>query len=186
MLSSCSNGSLAQEMSVYSMWMDSTQMCGLVGVHQRRVGIMRRSMAMLSRVDSKDPEIGFLRLATYGLQSSYLKVERSFLKLARDWLREHFCVTSLPSERMPIGGIDPNQNPMFTLQSYRSTQAAFQNSTHGYNKIWWELELKVSESCPSALGNARGVPCGTRPHAPVRLLGGLEGAQGIERVAWGV
>ena len=166
MLSSCSNGSLAQEMSVYSMWMDSTQMSALVGVHQRRVGIMRRSMAMLSRVDSRDPEVGFLRLALYGLQSSFQKTERAFLKLARDWLREHFCVTSLPSDVMPIGGIDLNPNPTFTLQSYRSTQQAFQNSISGYNKIWWDLELKVSVSCPSSPHRARPIPAGCGPKGP--------------------
>ena len=167
MLSSCSNGSLAQEMSVYSMWMDATQMLSVVMAHQRRVGIMRRSMGMLSEGDSKDrAEEGFLRLALYGLQSSYLKAERSFLKLARGWLREHFCVTSLPSDAMPIGGIDPNQNPTFTLQSYRSTQREFQSSTSGYNKIWWDLDIKVSASCPSSPHRARPIPAGCGPKGP--------------------
>lgn len=151
MLSSCSNGSLSQEMSVYSMYMDATQMLSVVGVHRRRVGIMRRSMGTLLREDSKDPEVGFLRLALYGLQSSFRRIERAFLKLARDWLREHFCVTSLPSDVMPIGNIGESLNPTLTLQSYRSTQRDFQDSTHGYNKIWWSLELKVSVSCPSCL-----------------------------------
>ncbi|ASH99177.1 putative ORF3 protein [Giant panda associated gemycircularvirus] len=154
-LSLCSNGSLSQEMSVFSMWTASTrtlswvQMLSVVGVHQRRVGIMRRSMGTLLRGDSKDPEVGFLRLALYGLQSSFQKIERAFLKLSRDWLREHFCVTSLPSDVMLIGNIGGNQNPTLTLATYRSTQRSFQDSIHGYNKIWWDMDLTVSASLRS-------------------------------------
>ena len=145
MLSSCSNGSLSQEMSVFSMWTDATQMLSVVMVHRKRVGIMRRSMGMWSEADWKgQAERAFLSLANRGLQSSFLEVETSFLMLARDWLREHFCVTSLPSDVMPIGSIEYIQSPILTLSTYNSLRRSFQSSSHGYNKTWWDLEIVVS------------------------------------------
>jgi len=142
MLFSCSNQSIGQEMSVSSMWTDATLMLCVAGAHQRRVGIMLRSMGTLSQEDLRgQAERAFLNLANRGLRSSYLEVEKSFLTLARDWLRGHFCVTSLPSDVMPIGNTEWIPSLTLTLTEYNCLRHRFQDLTNGYNKTWWDLEI---------------------------------------------
>lgn len=141
-LLSCGRGSIGQEMSVNSMWTDATQMLSVGMVHRRRVSIMLRSMETLSQGDLRGlAERAFLDLANRGLRSSYLEVEKSFLKLARDWLRAHFCVVSLPSDVMPIGNTEWNPHLTLTLAEYICLRHRFQDLTHGYNKTWWDLEI---------------------------------------------
>ena len=142
MLSSCSNGSLSQEMSVYSMWTDTIQMSYAVTAHRKRVGIMQQRMETLSLEDSNAQcERRYLGMAAFGLRSSYLKLERSFLKLARHWLQGHFCVPLLVSEPTPIGDIDPSPLRTSTLVDYRLIQQRTQSLMLGYHRLWRDLEL---------------------------------------------
>lgn len=152
MLSSCSNGSLSQEMSVYSMWTDTIQMLYAVTAHRKRDGIMRRRMETLSLEDlNAQCERRFLGMAEYGLRSSYLKLERSFLKLARFWLHGHFCVPSRHYAPTPTGDIDPSPCRTSTLVDYRLTQQRTQSLLLGYHTLWRDLEL-VSQCCSAAPG----------------------------------
>lgn len=145
MLSSCSNGSLSQEMSVCSMWTDATQILSVAMAHRKRAGIMRRRMVMLSEVDWRGrAEIEFLSLARSGLNLSWRRVETNFLRCARKWLLGHFFVHSLPSDVLPIGDTEPTPNPIDILTSYRLTQADILNSIRGYHRTWEDLEIPVS------------------------------------------
>lgn len=149
MLSSCSNGSIGQEMSVTSMWTDATQTLSAVMAHQKRDGIMRRKMVTLWEEDLNDrAEMEYLRLARSGLSLSWQEIETAFLRCARTWLLGHYSVTSLPSDVTPTGGFASVPLPTNILMAYYSAQEGILISMRGYNKIWADLEIPVSAVTP--------------------------------------
>ena len=173
-LSSCSNGSLSQEMSVYSMWTDTIQISYAVTVHRKRVQLMRRRRETLSREGWtwSHSENQFLILAESGLRSSFQSLEKSFLKHARGWLLGHFAAPLALSPAMRTGDIDPSPCRTQRLVDYRLTQADIQSCLLGYHTIWRDLELSVS-AARSARDTflAWGVWAGALPSARVSRSG---------------
>ena len=146
MLSSCSNGSLSHEMSVYSMWTDTIQISFAVTAHRKRVQLMQQKKETLWLEDSTsaNSEHRFLTLGLCGLKSSYRELERNFLRLARVWLQGHFVVPSLHSSATPTGSIDPSPCRTNILVEYRLIQQLTQSSMLGYHTIWRDLNIPVS------------------------------------------
>lgn len=160
-LSSCSNGSLAHEMSVYSMWTDSTQMLYAVTQHHKRVQLMQQKRGTLWQAGSTrmSSEFQYLVRALFGLSSSFAELETSFLKLAEGWRLEHSSAISPHSGVTPTGNIDPSPCHTQRLTVYRLRQQSFQNCLLGYHTLWRDLEIEVCEPPPLRvpLGNHGGV-----------------------------
>ena len=154
MLSSCSNGSLSQEMSVFSMWMDATQMLSLATAHRRRVGRMRQRMAMWLQEGSRSQsaELQYLRLARSGLELSWRSLETSFLNLSRSWILGHFAAHSDLYELTPTGDIDQLSIRTSVPEEFLSARTSFQNWATGYNEIWQDLLLVSVPSLASSGG----------------------------------
>ncbi|UOF79424.1 putative C2 protein [Genomoviridae sp.] len=144
-LSSCSNGSFAQETSVYSMWRESTQISSVAMEHRKRVTTMRQKMGMWSQEDWKGrAELAYLRLARRGLLSSWQRVETSFLLASRRWILEHFALISPLSEHTPTGNTEKTPNPTEHQKELASLWMDTQNLVTGYNTLWVEMRLQVS------------------------------------------
>jgi len=143
MLSSCSNGSLSQEMSVFSMWTDCTPILSEATAHLKRVRLMQQKMGTLwlEGLTSMDSELRYHNLVMSGLKSSWRWIEMSFLKHARVWLRGHFAAATHSFGAMPIGDIATIRSPTQHLVDYRLTQAELQSSLAGYRRLLADLEL---------------------------------------------
>lgn len=149
MLSSCSNGSLSHETSVYSMWMDATRMLCADTEHQRRGTIMRQKMGMWLQEDSPDQnQYRYLRLVQNGLRSSHSQLELSFLMLSRDWIHGHFALASPHWSYTPIGSTGRTPARTQHQPEYHLRRRIFQDSLNGFNEIWALSQVSVL-SCPS-------------------------------------
>lgn len=152
MLSSCSDGSLGQEMSVSSMWADATQTLSVAMGHRKKVGITRRKMETLWEEDLVDrAEMEYLRLAMSGLNLSWHQVEKSFLTCARAWLLGHFSVISPHSGVTLTGNTAMTQLSTDTLTAYYSGRTSILDSIRGYNKTWEDAAIPVSAVMPVAM-----------------------------------
>lgn len=160
MLSSCSNGGLSHEMSVFSMWRDATQMLSVATAHRRRVTRMRQRMATWLQAGSsaQQTDLQYLRLARNGLELSWLSLEKSFLLLSRNWTLGHFAVHSDLFELTPTGNTDPLWIRTAVPTVYLSARTKFQSLTTGYNEIWRDLSL-VSSPRPCGAGYILGLGC---------------------------
>ncbi len=147
MLSSCSNGGLSHEMSVYSMWRDATQMLSGATAHHRRVTRMRQRMATWLQEGSsaQSTELQYLRLARSGLELSWQSLEKSFLLLSRSWILGHFAVHSDLYELTPTGSTDPLLIRTSLPMGFLSTRQKYHSLMTGYNETWRDL-LLVSDS----------------------------------------
>lgn len=156
MLSLCGTKSISQEMSVYSMWTDATQMYSLAGEHRKRCTIMLRRMETLSQEDWKGrAERSFISLARRGLASSWQRLETSFLSLCRNWILGHFALASDLFELMPIGDTENLVIHTSLPQDFFSIRQTTRNLMTGYNELWCEMRILVSHvfsSCLASLG----------------------------------
>jgi len=143
-LSSCSRDSLGQDLSVSLMLTDTTQILSVAMAHQRRVGTMQRRMETLSQEAWKGrAETEFLTLARPGLESSWQKIETAFLKQSRNWILDHFACTLDPLEATLIGGIGQTEPSTNIRQEFYLTRADIPILIHGYNKLWWDIDIQV-------------------------------------------
>jgi hypothetical protein len=150
MLLSISADSIQLEMLVSLMWTDATRMCSLARKHRRRCTIMQSKMATLLQGDSSDQTEGeFLRLATRGLRSSWLRLETSFSDYVDNWLRDISPQASQVFANMPTGPIEWTEHPIRRLRDTYSTLVDFRNSMIGYEAICWDVRLDdvASLSC---------------------------------------
>lgn len=161
-LSLCSRASIGADLSVSLMLGDATLILSAAMEHRRRVTTTRSNMEMSSQEGWEDrAEFEFLRLAIRGLTSSFQRLVTSFLRLSRNWLLGHFALALHPCELMQIGDIENPLNPTERLREFRFERTITHNSLIGYNKLWADLDLKVSDSCTSRHVGARPIPAGS-------------------------
>lgn len=145
MLSLCSDGSLSQEMSVFSMWMDITPILSEVTRLRERATTMQSKRATLWREALNNPrtdvELRWIEMAESGLRSSWLRLERSFLRHARVWLRGHFFAPLPPLLVMPTGSTGQFPNRTDLLKDYNSSRMDFLSSLSS----WRECIAAVEE-----------------------------------------
>lgn len=172
MLSSCSNGSLSHEMSVYSMWMDITPILSEVTRLRTLAASMQSRKETLWEGDSIQTalELRWVLMAESGLQYAWQRLEMSFLRHARVWLRGHFAAPLRPSLVMRTGSTDRFESRTDHLKDYNSTRRDFLSALSGFRETYWGIEA-VSEPPPlrGPLGTHGGVfrdrPTGLNPLA---------------------
>lgn len=148
MLSSCSNGSLAQEMSVYSMWVVVTQTLCAVTEVRSAVGTMRQKTGTLWGVDSSEriasPEGMFADLAINGILLSWHEIETNFLTCARSWSQGHFAAPLTPLRPMLTGDSGRSPNRTNIHANWVLTKMRLENSVIGMRRMCREtLEVSV-------------------------------------------
>lgn len=160
MLSSCSDGSLSQEMSVFSMWMDITPILSEVTHLRELAATMQSRKETLWQGDSIQTalELRWVLMAESGLQYAWQRLETSFLTHARVWLRGHFAAPLRHSLVMRTGSTDQWLSRTDHLKDYNSTRALFLSALSGFRETYWGIE-EVSEPPPLRvpLGNHGGV-----------------------------
>lgn len=144
MLSLCSDGSLSQEMSVFSMWMDITPILSEVTRLRERATTMQSRRATLWREALNNPttdvELRWIEMAESGLRSSWLRLERSFLRHARVWLRGHFFAPLPLLVAMPTGSTDQFPNRTDLLRDYNSSRMDFLSSLSSWRECMAAVE----------------------------------------------
>lgn len=166
MLSSCSDGSLSQEMSVFSMWMDTTPILFEVTRMQELGASMQSRKVILWEEDSTQTasELRWILMAESGVQSCWRRLETSFLRHARVWLRGHFSVPLRHSLVMRTGSTDRWSPLTDHLRDYNSTRADFLSSLSGLRRVLDDLdEVSVPPLSGVLYGPTGGFSGGLRP-----------------------
>lgn len=152
MLSLCSDGSLSQEMSVFSMWMDITPILSEVTRLRERATTMQSRRATLWREALNNPrtdvELAWIEMVESGLRSSWLRLERSFLRHARVWLRGHFFAPLPLLVAMPTGSTAQFPNRTDLLRDYNLSRTDFLSSLSSWRECMAGIE-EVSASLRS-------------------------------------
>ena len=161
MLSSCSNGSLAQEMSVFSMWGVVTQTLCALTVLRNSVGTMRQKMETLSEEGYSEKTVSvqerWSELAINGMLLRWRQVETSFLRCAQNWSRGHFAAP-LAHLRPTLTG-DTGLSPTRTniLANWNLMRLQHESLVIGLRQMCSETELsEVSASLRSRIHSQLG------------------------------
>lgn len=107
-VSSISDGSIAAEDLMLSMWEEGTRTLSVLGALQRRDGITQRRMEMwLQEGWTGRAEVGIMRATTIGLQSQAQTVLTSFGQWFSIWSQELQLALSANSNGLRPGSSDP-------------------------------------------------------------------------------
>jgi len=147
---------------------DAIQMFGRCIAHQRRVMIMQSRMVMwLEDPLSGRAELAWGRLAINGLKLSLQRLERSFLRLLRDWIQNHFAAVSSAFPSTQTGNTVWTEPLTVHPGAYLLSQKEFMDSMSGYEEIW-ELISQVRNIRCAGLSYLLVGFCGqmiVRPHS---------------------
>lgn len=144
MYSSISDGSLAVEKLIYSMWEAITLTSQSVAALRGRRTTTQSKMETLWQVGSTDPtkraEMALGRLILRGIQSSRLKLLKSFGHFAMTWLHEILLARFPHFRNTATGDIALQLDPTVLQMGLSLTRHALQSSTSGSCKLIWDLE----------------------------------------------
>jgi len=147
MLSSCSNGSLAQEMSVFSMWTVVTQTLCAATELRNSVTTMRQRTGTLWPAASSETiasDLGlYADLAINGMILSWRPVEMSFLRCARNWSRGHFAAPLTPLRPTLTGGSGRRPCRTNILANWNLMRTQHESCVTGFRSMLREAEIKV-------------------------------------------
>ena len=139
-----SDGSLAVERLMYSMWEAVTLTSRSVDALRGRRTTTQSRMETLLQGGSSDPtkraEMALGRLILRGIQSSRLKLLKSFGHFAMTWLHEILLARFPHFRSIATGDIALSLDPTVLQLGMSLTRHALQNSTNGCCKLIWDLE----------------------------------------------